>query len=108
MLPDGRLPHSVIDGQPSLGRFNRRRTEANLVRIPPSAAPRLQNDLVAAPMPQVRRVGDPHVRAERRDRPMNEGPAAANPPRQQSRILILRRHDHAESLKAPEVFGERQ
>ena len=40
--------------------------------------------------------------------PVNQRPTTANPPRQQRRIFILWRHDDAESLKAPEVLGERQ
>ncbi len=48
------------------------------------------------------------MRAQRRHRPMNQCPTAADSARQQSRVLIFRRHDDAESLKAPEVFGQRQ
>src|ERR1035437_3014331 len=43
-----RLPHSVIDHQPSLGCFYRRRTYSNLVRIPASASSCRENDFVAS------------------------------------------------------------
>src|SRR5271170_2563650 len=39
---------------------------------------------------------------------MNHGPEAANSVRQQSSILVLGLHDHAVSLKLPEVFGQRK
>ena len=103
-----RLPHSVVNRQPSFCCFNRRRAQADLVRIPPSAAARLEDDLVASPMPQVGRVGDPHVRAQRRHRPVNQRPKAANSPGQQRRVLVLRLHDDAISLKALEVLCQRQ
>ena len=44
--------------------------------------------------------------AKRRHRPVNQRPAATDSPRQQGSIFIFRRHDHAISLKAPEVFGQ--
>ena len=39
---------------------------------------------------------------------MNERPKSADPVRQKSGILIVRRHDDAESLKASKVAGQRQ
>ncbi len=103
-----RLPHTVIDHEPAFRRFDGWRTQANFVRVPPTAAPRFENDFVTAPMAQVGRIGDPHMSAKSGHWPMDESPASANPMRQQRRVLILRRHDYAESIKAPEIFGERQ
>src|SRR5271166_201705 len=37
---------------------------------------------------------------------MNHSPEAADSARQQSSILVLGLHDHAVSLKLPEVFGQ--
>ena len=39
---------------------------------------------------------------------MDERPAAADPPRQQRSIFVLRCHDYAESLEAPEILRQRQ
>ena len=39
---------------------------------------------------------------------VNQSPPAVNPSRQQRRVLILRRHDDAEPLKALEIPGQRQ
>ena len=49
------------------------------------------------------------MRTQRCHGAVNERPAAADLPRQQGRILILRRHDNAISLEGPEIAckGER-
>ena len=39
---------------------------------------------------------------------MDQSPTTANTMRQQGRIFIFRRHDHAVALKAMEIFRERQ
>jgi len=39
---------------------------------------------------------------------MNESPEASDSPRQKSSVFVFGRHDHAISLKALEVFGERE
>ena len=104
----GRLPHSVVDRQPAFWRFDRRRAQANLVRIPPSSASRFQDGLMTSPMPQIWRIGYPHMSAKRCHWPVNQRPTTTNPPGQQRRIFILRRHDYAVALEASEVPGERQ
>ncbi len=75
------LPHAVVNHEPTFCRFNRRRAEANLVRIPPSAAPCFQDDLMASPMPQIGRIGNPHMSAQGRHGPVNQRPTAADSPR---------------------------
>ena len=39
---------------------------------------------------------------------MDECPQSANPVRQKSRILVVRRHDDSVSLKCPEILGQRK
>src|ERR1700761_6875012 len=39
---------------------------------------------------------------------MDHRPVAIDTARQQSGILIFRRHDDAQSFKAPEIFGKRE
>src|ERR1700756_480982 len=46
--------------------------------------------------------------SQRRHRTMNQCPPAVDSTRQQCGILVFWRHDHAESLKALEVFGKSQ
>src|SRR3954452_22208179 len=68
----------VIDREPAFRGLNRRRAQTDLVRVPPTAAPRFQDDLVASPVPQIRRERDPHMRAEAGHRPMDHSPATVN------------------------------
>ena len=63
---------------------------------------------MTAPMPQIRRIRNPHVGAQRGHWTMAHGPVTIDPARKQSRVLILMRHDHAKSLETPEISGERQ
>jgi len=98
----------MIDHQPTFSGFNRRRTKADLVRIPPPAPSCFKNDLVASPMPQIRRVGYPHMSAQRRHGAMNQRPSSAYPARQHRRIFILGRHDNAISLKVLKIPGKRE
>src|SRR5438132_665789 len=85
-----RVPYSVVEHEPSSGCFDRRRRQTNLVGIPPSAAARFQYEPVPAPMTQVWRIGDPHVRAEWRHRSMNERPIPVDSSRQKGGVLIIR------------------
>ena len=63
----------------------------DLVCVPPCAPAGLQHNLVTAPMSQVGRVRDPHMRAERRHRPMDKRPAPFNSVREKGRIFVIRR-----------------
>ena len=67
-----------------------------------------QHQLVAAPVAQVGRIGHPDVGPGRADRAMDQSPIPVDPMRQQGRVLVLRRHDHAVALEAAEILRERQ
>ena len=73
----------------------------------PSRASR--SSCVVAPVAQVGRVRDPHVRAAaHRRRPMDHRPAAVDPAGEEGRVLVLGRHHRAELADLREVVGHRQ
>ena len=102
------MPHSVVEHEPASGSLDGRRRQPNLVCVPPGAAARFQHEPVSAPMAQIRRVRNPHVRSERRHGPMNQRPVSIDSPRQKGGVFVVRRHDDAVALEAPEVFGQSQ
>src|SRR6185369_18084837 len=78
--PSRRNAHTVINDQPSIRRFNRRRRQTNLIGIPPRAAPCLDVHTVISPMLKVGRVRQPYVRLVPRktaDRTMQQCPASS-------------------------------
>src|SRR5258706_1520889 len=103
-----RLAHAVIDHEPALGRFDRRRREAYFIGVPPRAAPRFQYQLVIAPVDEVKRVGYPHVGARSADRAVDQNPVAVDATGKQRRVFIFRRHDYAAALEVVGLFRESQ
>src|SRR5947209_3839439 len=99
------MSHPVIDHQPTFLRFDWWGAEANLVGIPPSAPACLKHHPVTSPMPQIWRVGDPHMRTESCHRSMNQRPETSYPSGEKSCVFVFLRHDNAISLKASEVFS---
>ena len=61
-----------------------------------------------SPMAQIRGIRDPDMSPERRHRPMDQRPRSIDPPWKERRIFIVRRHDHAHSLKRAEVLRHGQ
>ena len=104
--PGGGRPHPVINHQPAALRLDRRVTQTDLVGVPPGAAPRFEHELVRAPVLEVVGIRDPHVRAHKAYRAVDERPLPVDAPWQQGRILILRGHDDAQALECPEVPGQ--
>src|ERR1700733_752776 len=102
------MSDTVVENKPALRGFDRWRAEAYLVGVPPSTASCFQHYLMTAPMPQIWRIGDPHVSTQRCHRAVNERPATADLPRQKRGILIFWRHDDAISLEASEIPGKRE
>src|SRR5450755_3798098 len=102
------MPDSVVEHEPtSRGLYGWRR-KANLVGIPPGAAPRFQHEPVPAPMPEIGRVGNPHVRSERRHGAVNERPVSVDSAGQKGAIFVVRWHDDAVALESSKVFGQGQ
>ena len=100
---------AVVHDEPAVGGLERRRPEADLAGVPPGAVARLEQELVVAPVAQVGRVREPHVRAAAQRRgPVDHRPAAVEPAREQRRVLVLGRHHRAEPADAPEVARHRQ
>src|SRR5208283_977262 len=78
----GRVPYSVIEHEPSSGSLDRWRRQTNLVGVPPCTSSCFQHEPMPAPITQVGRVGDPHMRAKWRHRAMNQRPIPVNSARQ--------------------------
>ena len=64
--------------------------------------------LCRAPMTQIGRVGNPHVRPQRRHGTMNQRPVSVDSPRQKGGVFVIGRHDDAVALETSEVFGQSQ
>src|SRR5271170_6977644 len=97
------LTNAMIEDKPAFRSLNWWRTEADLVGVPPSAAPRFEHNSMAAPMAQVWGIRDPHVRAEGRHWTVNHGPKSPDSPRQQRGIFVFRLHDDAIAFECLEV-----
>ena len=53
--PGGRVPDAVVEHEPAARRLDQRRREADLVRVPPRALARLEDELVASPVAKIGR-----------------------------------------------------
>src|SRR5882724_12560247 len=69
--PGRGVPDAMIDHQPTARGLDQRWRKPNLVRIPPRPPPRLQHELVTAPVPEVRRIRNPDMGARVVHRPVH-------------------------------------
>src|SRR5947208_8983977 len=106
--PGGRLPHAVVEHQPPTRRFDQRRGEPDLVRVPPTALARLKQQLVPSPIAEVGRERNPDMRARVGHRAVKERETPVDPARKQRSVLVVRLHDQSIPLEATEVLGERE
>jgi hypothetical protein len=103
-----RMPDAMIEHQPSAWRLDQRRGESDLVRVPPRALARRQQQLVPTPVPQIGRIRDPDVSTGIVHRTMDERVQPIDPTRQQSRVLVIGPHDKSVAVEAPKVLRERE
>ena len=100
---------AVVHHEPAVGGLDRRRSEADLAGVPPGAVAGLEQQRVIAPVTQVGRERDPHVgSAAQGRRAMDHRPAAAEPDREERRVLVFGRHGRPEAGDGPEVPGHRE
>src|SRR5438477_13192052 len=86
----------------------RRRPDTDPQRVPPGAVAGLEHLLGRAPADEVGRAGDEDLAVcatELRLRSVKENPAAVNPVRKKSCVLVLRMPDDAVALDRGEVLG---
>src|ERR1041384_8787107 len=85
------LAQAVVNEQPATLGCQRRRRKADLVGVPPGTAASLKDYFVAAPVTQIRRIGNPNVRSHVSDGPMNHRPIIADSVRQEGGSLVFGR-----------------
>ena len=103
------MPNSVIEHEPASRGLDGRWGEANLVGVPPGATPCFQHEPMSAPMMEIRRVGNPHVRLRVGViGSVNKRPVPTNPTGEKRRIFVVWRHDDAVALETAEVCGQSQ
>ena len=100
----------MVKDQPALGVSSGGGPRPILLASHHAPAPRVQEDLVFAPVNQVGREGKPDVgaRTARGNRPMNHRVAIAEAAGKDGRVLVLGRHDRAEPGEGDEVLRSGQ